>query len=371
MEGARPDRGGDPGEPSRPETSTNQQGPGAVHALFQRRVAGDDALLRLAGLRFAQTGLAAEVYAGTLDELEHVLQFVPRHPHLPLVHLSRGINVLQEQSRATVWEFARRFAGRVAGLVVHDKGEMATQTGHLLTAMRELNARLHEQPDGPVVFLEYAAGLELGWFVEVAERLQAAERVSCCLDIGHIGIRQASARFARSHPDLLLGDLSPQDGRLPDLVTDVQDAVGRALQDVLDVTQAVGRLGKQVHFHLHDGHPLVSGLADHFSFLTRLPIPFSYQGRRSLSMMYGPSGLDSIISAATQACRGAGVSFTLEIHQVEGRLPLADAAPLFAHWRDTTNAERMNYWLSVLSDNALLMSPGIAELSRSSDRPPA
>ena len=44
-----------------------------------------------------------------------------------------------------------------------------------------------------------------------------------------------------------------------------------------------------------------------------------------------------------------------EVHQVEGRLPLADAAA-FSHWQDPTNAERMNYWLSVLSENALLVS---------------
>ena len=188
--------------------------------------------------------------------------------------------------------------------------------------MRELNARLCERPGGPFVFLEYAAGLEPGWFVEVAERLHDAERVSCCIDVGHVGIRQASARFARSHPGLSLGDLSPEDGRLPEIVADVQDAVGSAVRDVLDVTRSIGSLGKRVHFHLHDGHPLIPGLPDHFTFLMRLPVPFSYQGRRSLSMMYGPGGLGSIVSAATGACRPQAVSFTLEIHQVEGRLPL-------------------------------------------------
>ena len=141
--------------------------------------------------------------------------------------------------------------------------------------------------------------------------------------------------------------------------------------DVLDVARSIGRLGKPVHFHLHDGHPLVPGLADHFSFLTRLPIPFSYQGRRSLSMMYGPSGLASIVSAALESCRPQGVSFTLEIHQVEGRLPLADASPLFSHWRDTTNAERMNYWLSVLGDNALLVFQRLPELSQFAEHQPA
>jgi hypothetical protein len=356
--------GGGLGELSTVGNQHDQEVLGPVHALFQRRVAGDDALLELAGLRFAQMGLGAEVYADTPEELEHVLQFVPPRPCLPMVHLNRGVNVLHERSRAVVGEFADRFAGRVAGLVVHDKREMGAQTDRLITVMRELNARLCGRPNGPVVFLEYAAGLEPGWFVEVAERLQDAERVSCCLDVGHIGIRQASARFRRSHPGLSLGDLNPEDGRLPAVVADVQDAVGSALRDVLDVTRAIGRLGKHVHFHLHDGHPLVPGLSDHFTFLTRLPIPFSYQGRRSLSMMYGPTGLAAIVSAAMEACHPREVSFTLEIHQVEGRLPLADASRLFPHWRDVTNAERMNYWLSVLGENAMLVSQCLTESVR-------
>jgi hypothetical protein len=329
---------------------------GPVYGLFQRRVAGDDALLELAALRFAQIGLAAEVYADTPAELEHVLRFVPSHPYMPVVHLNRGVNVLNEPGRVVVREFADRFAGRIAGLVVHDKHEMGEQTDRLLRVMRELDVRLSERPGGPLVFLEYAAGLEPGWFVEVAERLRDAERVSCCIDVGHLGVRQASARFGRSHPGLSLRSLSPEDGRLADLVVDVQEAVGSAVRDVLDVIRSIGSVGKHVHFHLHDGHPLIAGLPDHFTFLTRLPIPFSYQGRRSLSMMYGPAGLASIVSAATGACRPGAATFTLEIHQVEGRLPVADASPLFARWRDTTNAERMNYWLSVLGENALLIS---------------
>ena len=330
--------------------------PGPVHALFQQRIDGDDALLKLAGLRFAQMGAAAEVYADSPDQLEYVLQFVPSHARLPIVHLSRRVNVLHGRDRAVVREFADRFAGRVAGLVIHDKREMAGKTDRLLAAMRELNAHLCQRPGTPLVFLEYAAGLDRGWFIEVAEQLQAAERISCCIDVGHIGVRQATARFERRHPGLHLKKLSPMDDRLPGLVADVQDAVGSALPHVLEVIGSLGRLGKHVHFHLHDGHPLIPALRDHFSFLTRLPIPFSYEGRRSLSTMYGPSGLASIVSTATAACAPQGVSFTFEIHQVEGRLPLGDAAWLFPHWQDTTNAERMNHWLSVLSENALLIS---------------
>ena len=360
-----------PGEASTGGTTPGQAVPLPVHALFQQRVAGDEALLKLAGLRFAQTGMAAEVYADTPDQLEYVLQFVPSHACLPFVHLNRGVNVLHGRGRAVVAEFADRFAGRVAGLVVHDKREMAAQTDRLLASMRKLNARLCERPDGPLVFLEYAAGLDRGWFVEVAEQLQATERVSCCIDVGHVGLRQVSSTFGRSHPGLDLKKLSPADDRLPDLVADVQDAVGSALPHVLDVIHSLGRLGKHLHFHLHDGHPLIPGLRDHFSFLTRLPIPFSYQGRRSLSTMYGPGGLASIVSTATEACPQQGVSFTVEVHQVEGRLPLADAAWLFPHWQETTNAERMNYWLSVLSENAMLISEHAHHNQRPTSRPDA
>src|ERR1700684_1457084 len=137
------------------------------------------------------------------------------------------------------------------------------------------------------------------------------------------------------------------------------------LPHVLYDTRSLGRLGKHVHFHLHDGHPLVPGLRDHLSFLTRLAIPFSYQGRRSLNMMYGPGGLASIVSTAIDACPPRGASFTVEVHQVEGRLPRSDAAWLFAHWQDTTNAERMNYWLSVLSENAMLTANSIPPVPHS------
>jgi hypothetical protein len=359
MDVARPGEEG-PGQPGAAEGGPDLQTPAPVHGLFQRRVSGDNALLELARLRFAQMGLAAELYADTPDELEWILQFVPAHTYLPMVHLNRGINIIGEQDRALVGEFARRFAGRVAGLVVHDKAEMATRTDDLLDVMRDLDARLSERPGSPLVFLEYAAGSEPGWFVEVAERLRDAERVSCCIDIGHVGIRQASARFNRHHRGLRLSGLSPGDGRLPDLVADVQDAAEGAVRDVLDVIRSIGALGKRVHFHLHDGHPLIAGLSDHFTFLTRLPIPFSYAGRQSLSMMYGPAGLASVVWAATEACHPRQASFTLEIHQVEGRLPLADASRLFARWRDTTNAERMNYWLSVIGENAILLSEYLA-----------
>ncbi len=356
-QGARPPGAGGPADP---DPAAGLAGP--VHALFYQRYPGDDALLRLAGLRLAQMGVAAELYADTPDDLERVLRYVPPDRRLPVVHLSRGISLLDGSGRALVREFAGRFAGRVAGLVVHDRREMADLDDGWLAAMRELSAFVGSKAGDLLVFLEYAAGAEPGRFVEMAERLQDAERISCCVDVGHLGRHQAAARFARRHPGLRLGELSATDSRLPDLVADVQDAVGSTLGDVREVIRSLGGLGKPVHFHLHDGHPLVPGLADHFSFLTRLPIPFAHDGRQSLSMLYGPGGLACLVATAIEACRPGGASLTLEVHQVEGRLPLADAGSLFSHWRDTTDAERTNYWLHVLAENAMLVAQSIADL---------
>jgi hypothetical protein len=327
----------------------------AVRALFQQRVDGDDSLLRLAGLRFAQAGLGAEIYATTPEQLTRQLGFVVARPCLPIVHLDRRVNLLHEQDRAMVEAFATRFAGRTWGLVVHDKAEMAARTDELAAAIQALGARLDQLTSRPYLLLEYAAGLELDWYAKLAERLKEAECASFCIDIGHVGIRQARSSFARRHPGLDLTTLTPHDPRLPELVADVQAAVASALPAALDLTRSLAGAAKPLHFHLHDGHPIIPGLSDHYSFLTQVPIPFDYAGRRTLDPLYGPTGLTAIIDTAIQTLGAQRTSFTLEIHQAEGRLPLDDAAELFRHWTDTTNAERMNYWLSVLAQNHVLI----------------
>src|SRR4029077_7581078 len=102
-----------------------------------------------------------------------------------------------------------------------------------------------------------------------------------------------------------------------------------------------GNFGKPLHFHLHDGHPLSKssqyGVSDHLSFLTRIPIPFEHDRKWSLDTMYGPSGLFQIVLEAMVVVDPASVSFTLEIHPTEGRLPLQDASCLFENWRNIVN----------------------------------
>src|SRR5664280_3082827 len=156
-------------------------GPPDVRALFQQRVAGDDALLRLANLRFRQGGMPAEVYADNPDHLEHLLGFVPEHRTLPVVHLNRSANLLDVSGRSLVEAFASQFAGRVAGLVVHDKGDMVDRLPEVVTALRELGTPRPVRAGRPMVYLEFATGLPVDRFVELARRIADVALASICL----------------------------------------------------------------------------------------------------------------------------------------------------------------------------------------------
>ena len=322
-----------------------------LRGIFQRRHAGDDALMELARVRFEQAGLGAELYAHDADELERMLAFVPDVPLDPTVHLHRGLDLRAAGDRATVAAFARRFAGRVGGFVVHDQRHMAGHTDALVAALHDLDGEVAGL--GPTVFLEYASGHPLEWFGDLAERLAGLRSVSLCIDVGHVGIHQARQTFAAAHPGVEPTEL--RGDALAQVAGDVQAAVDSALPAVVELTSVVSRVGAPLHLHLHDGHPLIPGVSDHFSFLMRLPVPFTYDGRRALDPLYGPDGLRAIVAAADEAAAVSAPSLTLEIHQAEGRRPLGDAADLFAHWTDVTNAERTNHWLAVLAENARLL----------------
>ena len=330
-----------------------------ILALFQKRIEGDDALLRLAGLRFGQAGLGTEVYAGTPEELESLWAFRPVPEDLAIVHLDRGINLLAQQSRELIAEFAHRFRGRVSGLVIHDQREMVSQRGAYLHAVQNVASQLEKLHAGPRLFIEYATGIEPGRFIEFFELTRKLGCISACIDAGHVGIWQIRDCYSRNHPGEELFGLAPDHPRMPELAARVQAAVRSSLPAVLGMIEALGRLAKPLHFHLHDGHPLSTssryGVADHLSFLTRIPIPFEHDHKWSLDPMFGPSGLFKIVSRAMEVMDPASISFTLEIHPAEGRLPLRDALYLFEHWKDKANAERMNYWLSVLRENHQLV----------------
>ena len=327
----------------------------AVRGLFQRHVSGDDAILRLAQLS-RSLAYAELPYADTPEQLEYELGFLPPHPALPVVHLNREVNPFHEDSQNLIEaSLSADLRGRVPGPVIHDRAETASQIPEVVSVMHRVTAA-GRNPGDPIVFLEYAAGMEPESFVDLARQLAEVNNASVCIDIGHIGIRESRRRLKGIHPKLDLETLRRDGGRAPELIYDVRKAIRSALDVVLDMIRSIGSLGKPLHFHLHDGHPLTPGLADHFSFLNRLPIPFAWEGRYSLELMYGLPDLTQVLATIARNCPFDRTSITLEIHQSEGRLPVGNAAALFAHWEDLTNAERMNYWLSVLTDNYTIVT---------------
>jgi hypothetical protein len=323
--------------------------------LFEKHLDGDDALLELARLRFQQVRMGAEMHAATPQQLEHVIRFRPATDLPVVVHLPRNFNLLNEENRKQITAMASAFAGRIYGMVIHDHPDLVSRSDDFVRAARAMESQLSQIHACPTLFVEYAAGLEPRMFARFFESIRDVAHISACIDVGHVGIKQARNTFANMHPGEDICELKAQPTRTPEFISDVETAVGSALPTVLDLIGGLGDLGKPVHFHLHDGHPLSIfspyRVSDHLSFLMEMPLNFNYRGRRSVPLMFGRAGLHQIARKAVQTIGHERVSFTLEIHPLASQLSLGDAAPLFNHWVDKTNAERMNQWLAVLSQN--------------------
>jgi len=330
-----------------------------IMGLFQKRIEGDDALLELASLRFKESGLGVELYADTPGELDWLLKFRPS-PEIPAVaHLNRNINILEEKSQRLILDFATAFAGRIYGLVIHDQDEITDHFDNYIHSLHTIESRLNTSHGTPYLFIEYAVGLEPDLFIDLFKRIHHLDRISACIDTGHIGIKQARDDFYLGHPGKDVCALFPGDPFLKQIIADVESSVQSSLSTVLKLIHTLGKLGKPLHFHLHDGHPLSTvsayGVSDHISFLSEIPIPFEFRGRKSLNPMFGPCGLTKIVRETEKKLSTDLISFTLEIHPADERIPLGNASYLFRHWKDLTNAEKMNAWLSVIRLNHKLL----------------
>ncbi|MBW2109123.1 MAG: hypothetical protein JRI36_10730 [Deltaproteobacteria bacterium] len=330
-----------------------------VLGLFQKRIDGDDTLLELAKRCFKKAGLGIECYAGTADELDHVLGFKP-WPETPAVaHLARAINIMTNEGRDIVLDVAARFRKDLFGLVLHDQPELCSSFHDYVTALRRLADGLQEMTHPPALYVEYASGLPVDRFIRLFDAIEDLEEISCGIDIGHVGLWQVRRAFSFRHPGVDVCTLQPRDPALPDLIGEVQKAVKSATSAVIQVVKALGRHGKPIHFHLHDGHPIAAvnplGISDHLAFSEKIPIPFLYKGKHDLDPMFGPFGLEKILEAALTQPGPERVSFTLEIHPTGRTRPLGPYDELFSHWKDKTNAKKMFHWLCMLVENHRLV----------------
>jgi hypothetical protein len=326
-----------------------------VLGLFQKRLDGDDALWRLMQRRFCQANLGVEVYAASPGELRSTLEWQPTGDLPRVVHLSRDYDFWRSQTRDEIASWAAKFAGRVYGLVIHDRPDIGDRPDEWERCLIELEERLSSIPSSPYLFVEYAAGIEPEQFIAAFARIHKLRHISACVDVGHLGVFQARRFFAKRHSGRDICQLKGIAGLDQLTLAAVSEAVGSALPVALEVITALSILGKPLHYHLHDGHPLSRlspySVSDHLSFFQQLSIDATGQTATSVPLMYGPEGLAQIVGAALRHLPRALVSFTFEVHETGDRLALGDAADLFTHWSDKTNAERMNHWLAMLVQN--------------------
>jgi len=337
--------------------------------LFEKRFDGDDCLLELARRRFLQAGMGAELHAATPEHLEWLLKFRPGGDEPVIVHLPREFDLLDERCQTRILEFATRFAGQVDGLVLHDRPAIVALRQDYVEAGWRLEKQFEKIEGCPMLYIEYAAGVEPAEFVQFFSQIVDLEWISACLDISHAGIRCSRAAYAKSQPGEDICALKGQPARLPQLIMDIDAAVEAGKAAVMDMLEGICSLHKPVHFHLHDAHPLSSfspfGVSDHLSFLAEIPLGFEHRGRRVLAPMFGPSGLMRLIRRAVRSIGHHRLSLTLEIHPTYQRRPLGDASSLFEHWTDKTNAEQMNHWLWILACNHQLLLQAIRAASPS------
>ncbi len=332
-----------------------------ILGLFQKRLAGDDALLELARLRFEEVAMDPEIHAGSPEDFLHQHSFRPENACTVVVHFPRNWSLLNADDHEQIRRMARCAAGKAHGFVIHDLKEMERAPELVVRQLRKLAALLREIPESPVLFVEYAVGIDPGRFVETLQRVKEHREISACIDIGHIGIRQARRAYAERYPGEDPCALTPESRELPDRIDALIDSARIGLRSTVEVIRETAVSGKPLHFHLHDGHPLAKssyGVPDHRGFLEPIPIPFVCNGRRSLPPLFGPAGLRKIVDAARTRAGAGYLTFTFEIHETHGRLPLGNAEPLFGNWNDTGNAEQMNHWLSSLQNHAELLRAG-------------
>lgn len=117
--------------------------PKLLAMLIKQGIEGDDALLRLAQVRFQEAGLGAELYPASPEELQLLLAFRPADRPCT-VHLPREINLLWPEARDRVMEFAVRAAGWVEGMTVHDHAQFGERPDAAIAALREADRRLAE-----------------------------------------------------------------------------------------------------------------------------------------------------------------------------------------------------------------------------------
>jgi len=339
-----------------------------LFGILHRHFEGDEALLRLAQGQLERATMGAEVYPATEEEAVRDWQYVPRGLPRHMIHLPRHWDAFSAADRALILAFAQALPGRVRGLVFHDGVDWPVRIDELAAALAQVDEQLAALPGRPMLFLEYASSLELDDYLRVLARLSHLRQVSACIDTGHVIIFSAHRSLTARHRDLDVWKLDPSRDGLAALASDFERAGRQATDDVVGLVDGVARLGKPMHFHLHDGHLLSRlsryGVSDHLPFGERIPVSTSLAPSGALSAILGAEGVRRILAAVLAHLSPDDVSLTLEIHPNLHltRKPLGEWGRHFIHGTDLSNAELTHAWLDQVAEQAALVRRLCGEL---------
>jgi len=339
--------------------------PPEIFAIFHRNFPGDEALLRLIQARFETAGLGVEIYPADRDEALATWRFAPRVPPRHMVHLPRHWDVFVEADRQRLLDMASGLAGRARGLVLHDGRDWFNRRGELLAALSALERGLDERHDPTMVFLEYAAGLELDQYAQLIEEAQPLAHVSACIDTGHVTVFTARAVLHRLAPEVNPDEPGTLE-RVPRdrLVSAVETAENQARDALRALAQRLSRLAKPIHVHLHDGHLFsrwsVFPVSDH------APIGWDAGPDSCGRPLLGENGVAGFLRTLLGNGGLGRTSITLEVHpgRRRERRPLGPYAPLFARWSDLSHAEMTNAWIELLLAQHTLVRRIIEQVAR-------
>lgn len=328
-----------------------------ILGIFNRMIEGDDALLVLAALRFAEAGIGAEMYPWGPEYLPVVRNFLP-DTAVCTIHLAHGLDSTSEMGQEQIFAYARSASGRLRGMVTHDRPSMAADPAATMQALARVDDYLRKV-NGPALYLEYACGLPFAEYLDLVCQFERFEKVGACIDIGHLVIRACRFEYEKEHPGVNVCEIKPDHPDLPALLPGIEAAVERAYEKTLEIVGEIAARRMPLQLHLHNGHPLSTfsrfGVCDHLPFFWSIPLPCEYNGRRSVDCIYTIKRLERLIGVLRRGGCLSRMNFMLEIHPQPGRRPLGEYEYLFHHWEDKRNAEQQNYWLDLLVQNATLL----------------
>lgn len=329
-----------------------------ISGILNRHVyPGDDALLVLAALRFAEAGIGAELYPGAVESFPLVRSFMPDDSWCT-VHATHALDPLTSAGRQEIRRYCEIASGRLRGLVVHDNRGMLVNTEQTQACFNELDQFLSAQ-DGPEVYVEYACGLEFEEFYGLIRGFERLRKIGVCIDIGHLAMHAWDLNFRKRQPELEVCKIKPDHPRLAELLPDIERAGAEAFDDVLVMVRRLAGLRVPGQLHLHNAHPLSTfsqyGVCDHLSFFSIIPLPFAYEGRASVDCIFTLPRLRELLRVLKETGALERMNFMLEIHHQPGRKALGQYEHIFAHWSDKTNAELMNYWIELVLQNATIL----------------